>query len=494
MRYNPVESNVYEMSQLNLLMGLLNPQIAFNPSVYQALIFPPEIFVEIFYLVVQDTGSSTSLFPFLQTCTDFRDIIIGEPKLWTYLRADFETINFAIPPQPLRNPAFLWPLLYSMLRLSGQRPFNLCIYLRDSLDLDDLERLPTVTPAHLHTLTVNFLCTNDAFRRCRSLVVTCTRWKDMVDIMLPLANEFGELSSLEQVDFRWIPDIGFNNYAHPANSHPIATPLDGPSSLRDVLTRYRYGISYLPRLKHITLDGIPFGWDTICACNLTTLRLINLADRSFQPSHKKFRDVLMMSAETLTTLELGCWGLPSTTLLEPQPFVLPALRDLEFFVRNYYDFRGLARVLRLPSLTKLSFYDYQERQLRNFSGTNDVVNQEAEVAKRVCLEAYATMTENWPLDRVTELEITGADLYETASNRVSLLEPSRHLQETWEPYGIPIASRFFGRFSSLVSLKLPGADETAVMAAKFAPRRWNIETGEFDYPIGDFNLPKAIVE
>ncbi|KAK1217835.1 hypothetical protein PQX77_019508 [Marasmius sp. AFHP31] len=492
MSYNPVRANLYQMSQLNLLIGLLNPQVTFNASVLQHVVFPHEILVEIFYLVVQDTGSSTSLFAILHTCTDFRNIVIGEPKLWAYLRADFETINFATPTQPL-NPVTLWPLLYAMLPLSGERPFNLSIDLV-ARNLDSYEYLHNITLAHLHTLVVNFLWTNDAFRRCREIVVNCTRWEDIVDIMLPLAHEFDELSGLKGVDFRWTPWIGFNSALHPANENPIPTPLDGPSDLSNTLARYRYGSSHLPQLKHVTLDGIPFGWDTICASNLTTLRLVNLAGPSFQPAHRDLRRVLVMSSETLTTLELGWWGLPYTTAQEPRSLTLPALRELKFFVRNYYDFHGFAKVLRLPSLTKLSFYDHLKGLFPSMFDVHDMAQQEMGAKMRICSDAYGMMAENWSLNRVTELEIINAVFYETANNRVSLLEQSRRKQETWEPHGIPIASRFFGCFSSLMLLRLPGADETAVTAAKFAPRRWNAETGEFDYPLGDFNLPLAIVE
>ncbi|KAL0570409.1 hypothetical protein V5O48_011544 [Marasmius crinis-equi] len=455
----------------------LDPRFALTSSVQQQISLSDEVLVEIFQQLVESTGSSASLLPCVYTCVRFRNILVGESKLWTRLRADFDTINFPTHID-LRDYVALWPSLYDMLHLSRDQP------IRFSLDLvpksaSHLAQFPRISPAHLHTLVATLLKGADAYKRCEELVICVQDWEHLIDIMLPLAHTLDEFPALQRVEFRYFRRLGEATTYRDLETLP--TPLNASGSIsKDEIEVYGHG--YLPALKEVVLDGIGFGWDTFCATGLTSLHLLNVPGSLFQPAHNEMKDLLKLSSETLTTLELGDWALPRVATLNLVQYDLPALAHLRVSIHNYFDFLGLVTAMRLPNLKRLELTDdvHRARYIERTFDSNYMAVQEADGLRRMCLEAYSVMTRNWPLHQVTELVMSHAIFYETDSNRVSLLESSYQRPETWEPHGIPIASQFFSCFSSLVSLQLPDADATTRMAVEIPPRRWNVSTSRFD--------------
>ncbi|KAG7090474.1 hypothetical protein E1B28_009588 [Marasmius oreades] len=437
---------------------------------------PTELILRIFLDLLLETGSSASLVPCLFTCATFYNILIGEPVLWTRLCANIDTVNLSPDRRNIRS---YWPRLHVALRLSQTLPFSFVI------DLDtDHPDLTRIAPEHLYALTFAILESDQAFMRCQELIIRSSEWQNMCDIMEPLTSAISVFPVLERIELLFVPPLPTPN-KHPAGDRYFLSLLDADAAENDVVLAdelKEYSEQNLPNLREVVLHAIPFDWQTFSPAQLISLQVLNIPGPEFQPSCGELKQVLLLNSTTLTRLTLGTWAVAAIRVgMVQQRYTLPVLTELRFTIKNYLDFVGLVETLNVPNLKRLAIKDdcHRFHCLEKAVEVGEFTPAAANQLRRISLDGYAVMMNYWPLEQVTDLDLCCVIFYEMDGNLISLLRPSYDKEETWEG-GLPLATRFFYKFSSLVSLELWKVDATTLEAINFPPRRYNASTGLFD--------------
>ncbi|KAF9255895.1 hypothetical protein L218DRAFT_262543 [Marasmius fiardii PR-910] len=428
---------------------------------------PNELILKIFHELVLETGSSASLAPSLSTCVAFHNILVGEPELWTRLCADMTTANLSGSKSDISS---FWPHLQTAIRLSQNHPISLVVNLATDHPLQSM-----ITRDHLWALTFAVLCSRRTHERCEELIVRCSNWSNMCDFMQPLVHRIRNFPHLRRLELQYVPSPPFPE-SHPGGDEYFVSLLDAsyPIYVDDVEAKRRYNDRTFPNLRQVVLCNIASNFDSFAATRLTSFRFENPLGSLSQIQHEEVQHMLMINSDTLTTVELGLWGVGwvQESYATSERYTLSVLEELKVSIPAYRDFGLFVETLDLPSLKRLGITDDCHRS--NVDG-----NQIADLGSRTnCLEAYMSMMELWPLHQVTHLALTSVVIYEMEGNRVSLLQPSHEREEIWEE-GLPLATQFFYKFSSLQQLEVEDVDMTTEVAMTVPPRIYNPTTGTF---------------
>ncbi|KAL0574616.1 hypothetical protein V5O48_007342 [Marasmius crinis-equi] len=451
------------------VVPMSNPESnAPNPCILQ---LPYEIKRQIFADLVDKTGSSASLLAPAASCRVFYDLLLQECSLWTKVMVDPTSLNSNSYPTTIidTSPDFsasrnVWPGLHTILTRSGDRPVSLGITLAHGVH---------ISPTHISVL-MHLL--RGSIDRLRDLDVRCAAWEHISVILEYLSKR--EMPLLEQFRVQYAPgsEQRDNPLVHTLVENSAPSPL---VFARDQIGDIEVNCTpVLPSLTNLHLDGIPQRWTAFFPGSLSFLCLRN-CPIGHRISCRDLSQILFANRNTLRVLQLGIGALPHET---GEPITLPLLTGLWIDFFHPAEIHNLVEMLELPKLQTLAIRDGWNRTKGALFmlETGLITEDEVVVIHEQIVWAYSRMSQRWPLDRVVHLMLADVVFYETVDNPVSSLESSYHEKITWKKRGIPLASRFFYRLSSLRRLYLVSPDETTLQAIQSPPLRYDEESDAFE--------------
>ena len=203
-----------------------------------------------------------------------------------------------------------------------------------------------------------------------------------------------------------------------------------------------YFANAYPRLKHVTLCGIPLPWSSFAPRNLTSLTL-NFLPLNVRPRAEDLRALLLGNAHSLETLSIQ-GSAPFENLCEP--FTLPKLITLSLGYAYPEEVARLIPTIRVPNLKNLIVTD-----LRRCLSTIEE-RMVAYVDPYSTMSLFAALSRHLPCRTLEELTLCYVLLAPPSPNFV-LRRPPPDLATTSWPH------LFFSHLISLKSLKLYDPDE-----------------------------------
>lgn len=202
-----------------------------------------------------------------------------------------------------------------------------------------------------------------------------------------------------------------------------------------------YFANAYPRLKDVTLCGIPLPWSSFAPRNLTSLTL-NFLPIDVRPRAEDLCALLLGNAHSLETLSIQ----GSAPCEEGKPFTLPKLVTLSLGYAYPEEVSYLIPNIRVPNLKNLIVTDLR----RCLSTSEEEVVASADPYSTILL--FAALCRHFPLRTLEELTLCYV-LFAPPSPTFALRRPPPDLATTSWPHS------FFSHLISLKSLKVHDPDE-----------------------------------
>ncbi|KAF9065042.1 hypothetical protein BDP27DRAFT_1366754 [Rhodocollybia butyracea] len=384
-------------------------------------------------------------------CSLWRQLTLSTSAFWTfiYVTKDSVDLNSQFPHPCMKyndaEPVFPW--VAEVLRRSGHQPLDIFIKLHyDSFNPAVPETVNMLTfPWHLgHPFVLSRLLAGHT-ARFRSVDIISELWYPLqalpsflVGHPMPLLEAWNVTRDNPQFGHHTVSDLPLEAEM-PILEAPVST------LLCDELAE-----SIFPKLRVLTIHGVPQRWGLLIPRNLLALDLSHLP-RTCRPTYAAFKALLLGSQSTLQQLTLWASAPEPLAGYDHGTITLPNLHFISLGMTLADATSSLVTFLDVPSLQRLEIHDldhgrpgYQSRL--EFSSLASLV---------------LNILGQWPLRNLTHLTLGGLSFPTPVG---AFKDTDDALTEQREPHCPPIPFTFLFACPSLRYLHLVNPDACTLRA------------------------------